>query len=631
MTKRYSIMMRFSICLLFLAGLCISCKDMELEPEVPQQQDPQKPEKPEEPETPEVSSEPKADILDIEFQSDGSAKDVSASSRKVIHMEGSAHVNYYNDAYSRYVAHFNHTLGSSTSTGFYRIDYAADTDFRNSLADGHSLEILFRMDEASNGSKEIKPFSGMEKGGTGFLITKAAKGTDITFLPNISTDGSSNWIWTQSGITPEAGKYYHVVGVWNKEEKKTYIYIDGELKGSMDAEGELVFPTSGADWFCIGGDASTGSSAQAAFKGDVAIARIYDAPLSSEQVNILWRKVEIEGICEGISLSDVAYLPEATVRCGCNLHIYGKGFKEGDMLKFNSASDGNICHDCKTTLEADCIKIRIPDGMASDDYTMILDRGTCQYPIGNIRLTLSTELQKLTPSKIIAHRGYHPENIAENSMASLIEAQKVGAYGAEFDVYVTTDDVVVLYHDAKLSDGRRVDACSYAEIKDFTLGNGEKIPTFEQYLEQGKKYPSVRLVCEIKTHQNEEKNMRAVAACVEAVRKHDMTEQVDYIAFDYDICRKLVELCPGTLVQYLNGDKSPSVVNAAGIGGIDYKMSKLTDAWIQEAHELGMKVNVWTVDSAEDMLLYMSKGVDFITTNESERGLLLTGRTYISE
>ena len=103
------------------------------------------------------------------------------------------------------------------------------------------------MDEASDGSKEIKPFSSMEKGGTGFLITKVAKGTDITFLPNISTNGSSNWIWTQSGVTPEAGKYYHIVGVWNKEEKKTYIYVDGQLKGSADANGEFVFPSSGAD------------------------------------------------------------------------------------------------------------------------------------------------------------------------------------------------------------------------------------------------------------------------------------------------------------------------------------------------------------------------------------------------
>ena len=60
-------------------------------------------------------------------------------------------------------------------------------------------------------------------------------------------------------------------------------------------------------------------------------------------------------------------------------------------------------------------------------------------------------------------------------------------------------------------------------------------------------------------------------------------------------------------------------------------MTKLTDAWIKEAHDLGMVVNVWTVDNASDMLLYISKGVDFITTNESETGLLLTGRTYISE
>ena len=641
--KRYCLLWRIGLCLLLSAGLSVSCRDIEIEPEVPQQQEPEKPEEPETPKEPETPQEPEtpeepekpetpvADLLDIEFFSDGSAKDISASAMAVKHVEGADHINYLNNTYSRYVAHFNHTLGAGINAGFYSISYAGKTDFRSALADGHTVEALFKMDEASDGSKEIKPFSSMEKGGTGFLITKAAKGTDITFLPNISTNGSSNWIWTQSGVTPEAGKYYHVVGVWNKEEKKTYIYIDGQLKGSADANGEFVFPSSGAEWFCIGGDASTSASAQAGFKGDVAIARVYDAPLSAEDVNTLWQAVKVEGICEGISLSDIAYLPEATVKTGCYLHVYGKGFKDGDIVRLESVNDGNICYDCGTVLTDDCIKIQIPVGIISDNYRMVLDRGKCQYPIGNIKLTVASELKKYNPSKIIAHRGYHPGKVAENSMESLIEAQKVGAYGSEFDVFVTTDDVLVLYHDAKLSDGRRIDACSYEELKNYTLGNGEKIPTFEQYLEQGKKYPYVRLICEIKTHENAEKNMRAVAACVAAVKKHDMVNQVDYIAFDYNICKKLVELSPGTFVQYVNGDKAPSVVLADGIRGIDYKMTKLTDAWIKEAHDLGMVVNVWTVDNASDMLLYISKGVDFITTNESETGLLLTGRTYISE
>lgn len=38
--------------------------------------------------------------------------------------------------------------------------------------------------------------------------------------------------------------------------------------------------------------------------------------------------------------------------------------------------------------------------------------------------------------------------------------------------------------------------------------------------------------------------------------------------------------------------------------------------WIKECHDLGMKVNAWTVNEAKDMEWLISQGVDFITTNE---------------
>ena len=104
-----------------------------------------------------------------------------------------------------------------------------------------------------------------------------------------------------------------------------------------------------------------------------------------------------------------------------------------------------------------------------------------------------------------------------------------------------------------------------------------------------------------------------------------------WIAFDYNICKKLVELYPDSQIQYLNGDKAPSAVYADGINGIDYKDSKLKDNWITQAHSLGMEVNVWNLDDTNDILKYISKGVDYITTNESEKGLKLVGRPYITE
>ena len=48
---------------------------------------------------------------------------------------------------------------------------------------------------------------------------------------------------------------------------------------------------------------------------------------------------------------------------------------------------------------------------------------------------------------------------------------------------------------------------------------------------------------------------------------------MEYIAFDYTTCKRIVNALPGAMVQYLNGDLAPAAVRQDGIGGIDYRFS----------------------------------------------------------
>ena len=84
------------------------------------------------------------------------------------------------------------------------------------------------------------------------------------------------------------------------------------------------------------------------------------------------------------------------------------------------------------------------------------------------------------------------------------------------------------------------------------------------------------------------------------------------------------------MVQYLNGDKSPSDVLKDGIRGIDYTSSKLSEAWINEANELGMTVNVWTVNSTSSMTDFINKGVDLITTDEAATAMSLPAKPFVA-
>lgn len=105
----------------------------------------------------------------------------------------------------------------------------------------------------------------------------------------------------------------------------------------------------------------------------------------------------------------------------------------------------------------------------------------------------------------IAHRGLHDDRLPENSMGAFKNAILHG-YAIETDVHLTTDDVVVVFHDdslKRMTDRRgNIDEMSYGELKDITLigGDNEKIPTLSELLEltDGK----VPLLIEVKDHKN---------------------------------------------------------------------------------------------------------------------------------
>ena len=224
-----------------------------------------------------------ADLLDIQFQEDGTAIDISPIHRNVETFEGPNFSTVYLDSYKRYAGRFSPAeLATSISNGFLKVDYKGDEAYKNAIADGHSMEMLIMLNSDLKIGSEVKMFSSMQSGGTGFLLSKETN--EFTFLPNIG-----GWKWCYSGVVPQKGVYYHVVGVWNKDAGKAYIYINGELKGETDASGDFSFPaTDTCHWFCIGGDPSSETGTENCWIGDIGIARIYDKPLSDKQVAALY-------------------------------------------------------------------------------------------------------------------------------------------------------------------------------------------------------------------------------------------------------------------------------------------------------------------------------------------------------
>lgn len=581
---------------------------------------------------------PKADLLDVVFHADGTAEDVSPLKNEVIYYPGSATSCYYHEAYRRMVTNYTHTPGQNTrKDSYYRVDYYTNETFKAAVDDGHSLEVVFRSNK-NDGTKEYKPFAAHQGGGTGFLISKENQAdmagekhaACITFLPNVTTTGKSKWIWCMSDVYPEVGRYYHVVGVYDKTEGKASIYVDGELKSTVDAPGDLLHATEGSRWFGIGGDSANGSMGNA-WNGEVVLARVFDEPLNEEQVALLYEDAKYENQKPAaFSVTNLTYLPQCEIGAGYVYTIYGNGFESGDRLRFTSTTDVGTALTLDAALTeptgdntVQSLSVTIPAEMPTGEnrFFMTLVRDGCQYPLGIVGFTVSDN-PRIDAPRIIAHRGQHQDgvdNSTENSIAALANAQKLGIHGAEFDVWITTDNVPVINHNATVTGSDlRIEESTYAQIKDLKLANGEPLPTFDAYLEQGAKDASMKLICEIKSHATPESNTRAVTAVVAAVKARSMESRVDYIAFDYEVCKQLAAAMPSAKVQYLGGDKAPADVAKDGLAGIDYQYSTVLSQkpeWVKEAHTNGIEVNAWTVNTTAQMIACIGLGVDYITTD----------------
>jgi len=220
--------------------------------------------------------------------------------------------------------------------------------------------------------------------------------------------------------------------------------------------------------------------------------------------------------------------------------------------------------------------------------------------------------------QIIAHRGFWDcEGSAQNSIFALSKAQQSGFYGSEFDVHLTLDGMLVINHDNAIN-GLLIEDTPYNQLKKIKLSNGEKLPTLDSYLKQGKKSGNTRLILEIKPHSTKEREDAAVAKILQTVKRLGFEKQVEYISFSLNICKTLRASDPQAIIAYLNGDLSPAELKALSFNGLDYNISVMqkNPEWVSEAKKLGLTVNVWTVNSESQMHEMIALGVDYITTDK---------------
>lgn len=246
-----------------------------------------------------------------------------------------------------------------------------------------------------------------------------------------------------------------------------------------------------------------------------------------------------------------------------------------------------------------------------------------------IPVTQSASAQAGKDIRLIAHRGLSAQ-APENTVAATEKAGQAGFWGAETDIYRTTDGVWVLLHDNylyRLMKGtgvKKADSMTYDELMEYTYTNGAnidqypglKISKFSDYLDMCKKY-GMTPVIEYKS----KKNYEYLHEVVEIIKEKEMEDQVVIISFQLDALQKFKESTNDVplwyLVQELNDEAIAEALTLGKHAGIDFNANKdsLTQENVQKAIDAGLEVGCWTVDDLAMVDKMVSWGVNTITTN----------------
>ena len=237
-------------------------------------------------------------------------------------------------------------------------------------------------------------------------------------------------------------------------------------------------------------------------------------------------------------------------------------------------------------------------------------------------LIMFVGLVNLSAQQVIAHRGYwKADGWAQNSIEALMKADEIKVYGSEVDFWISSDGVPVVNHDANVTlDGEKliIQDTPFATLRQVKLANGEPMPTVEEYLDAFIKCNHTKLIIEFKTHNSKEREEELAQKVVDMINERGLQNRVEYISFGIYFVQQVKKIAPQADIYYLSGDLTPQIISKMGLTGLDYNYNVILKKpeWVKEAHNLGLKVNVWTVNNPDDIQKMIDLNVDFITTDE---------------
>lgn len=220
---------------------------------------------------------------------------------------------------------------------------------------------------------------------------------------------------------------------------------------------------------------------------------------------------------------------------------------------------------------------------------------------------------------MIAHRGYSSK-YKQNTELAFIKAAEHKSGGAETDIRVTKDNVLVCSHDrnAVFEDGTEliVEEATFAQLTEKPLMNsltGDKVYlcTFRRYLEIMKENGMICFI-ELKGSFSDEKERQVY----DAIKEVYSIDKCILQSFDFDNLVRMHKSFPDLPLMFTYGTCESGWERCFDYGiSLDADLNVLTDEMLEAFHAHGLEVGVWTANTPEDFEKCKAKNLDYIESD----------------
>ena len=244
--------------------------------------------------------------------------------------------------------------------------------------------------------------------------------------------------------------------------------------------------------------------------------------------------------------------------------------------------------------------------------------------------------------QVHGHRGARAV-FPENSLPAFEHAIAAGADVLEFDLAVTKDDVIVVWHDpvinSRLCKGPRenppIRELTLAEVRQYDCGSQPNSDFPKQKAVPGTTIATLDEVFALAPKGDFEFNIETkifrsspeyapepeefARLVLEAIRKHKLQKRVIVQSFDFRTLHAMRKLAPGIRLSALYQGQPKDfreVAEEANARIVSPQFRLVSKEQVDRAHDAGLQVIPWTANTPEDWEILVKAGVDGIITDD---------------